>query len=127
MKRSTVFFGAMAFGLLISQAVYADDVKVAPKPSPTEKLDRKDGSKPLLVPDFSKVNQGAAADSSKPAVKAEFVCRTSDGRLLHSDDPGYNGCNMEKNTRNPHAPINSDPAMGGGPTGVPDMSVQFGH
>lgn len=46
-------------------------------------------TKPLDLPDFSKVN---SPPQKKSAIKVESSCRTSSGRTLKKNEPGYESC-----------------------------------
>ncbi|HVK60023.1 MAG TPA: hypothetical protein VM432_00675 [Bdellovibrionales bacterium] len=81
-----------------------------------------DGSKPLDLPDFSKVNQPPPTDN--PRYKAQVGCRRRDGTLVKKGDSGFDSCMMDASLKHDDIRVGTDPVKTG--FGSPNVNLHFG-
>jgi hypothetical protein len=128
LKRQTLFFIALALGFFIAGAAFATEAnvktesKAKPSATPTEEL-AADGSKPLVMPDFSKVNQAPVKEKSH--LKAEVLCHKPDGTDVSQGQAGYDSCVLDSTTRKSNVNMNVTPPHN--PSGDPSLKVQWGN
>jgi hypothetical protein len=122
MRLIVISIFAILIGISSRQGL-ADDGSTAGQPqskTETTSANPNDDSKPLVLPDFSKITEQQPKEGGK---KPRVFCKTPDGRLIHPGEIGYETClaNGEQ------APINLErDGRGQQPESSTSMGFQIG-